>query len=403
MSSYRTGEKDPPTIPLRPVRRGDCVNPAHKPADRDPSRAWTRGGSMPGASRAFELRRSNPETNISAPSTPRARRGTIELHVLMTVNRDTVFTYSFSEKCAHDGADLQSSGRVMNQHLGSHADYSGSDLVLRHGATQDLEIWYAEVRKTFSYGFKSDLDRQLIYLPGEGQVVVRTKHGEYVCDATRGFNVSTSEVISIESQAGRTGYAMTVSHRALARRHAMNPIPRVSAPADFLPQFELEPGAPRPLAKLAKTALSPELSPSLQSSARVSQSIVDALIDLVIETLPRRSVDHRPPLPAYLMQARLLLAGDEPVLTVDYLAQKCGVSVRALQYGFREHLRITPVQAVKQARLEKAREAIARTPSLPLIQAVRRYGFTNLSRFRRAFEEVYGEAPLAYQQRLRRR
>jgi AraC-like DNA-binding protein len=86
----------------------------------------------------------------------------------------------------------------------------------------------------------------------------------------------------------------------------------------------------------------------------------------------------------------------EPITVAD-AARAAGVSVRALELGFREHLGRTPREHLRLARLAAVRSALAASdPFSETVQSIaRRWGFTHLSRFAQEYRRQYGELPSA--------
>lgn len=80
-------------------------------------------------------------------------------------------------------------------------------------------------------------------------------------------------------------------------------------------------------------------------------------------------------------------------LTVVRVAQVCGVTPRALQYAFRRHLGCTPMDYVRQVRLELAREALEDGEAPTVGDAAARYGFFNPGRFAAGYREAFDENP----------
>jgi AraC-like DNA-binding protein len=82
-------------------------------------------------------------------------------------------------------------------------------------------------------------------------------------------------------------------------------------------------------------------------------------------------------------------------LTVADIGQAVGLSVRALQRGFRAHLDSSPGQVLRTARLRRAhddlREGDPTTTSVATIAG--RWGFTNHGRFSQEYRKVYGVRP----------
>ena len=105
--------------------------------------------------------------------------------------------------------------------------------------------------------------------------------------------------------------------------------------------------------------------------------------------------------PARAVPATVRLAEDfieehlaEPITVVD-LAQRVGLSTRALQRGFLTHLGVTPTQYIRTQRLERAHaELIAGDPAHTRVADVAlRWGFTHLGRFAHAYQEMFGVHP----------
>jgi transcriptional regulator GlxA family with amidase domain len=84
----------------------------------------------------------------------------------------------------------------------------------------------------------------------------------------------------------------------------------------------------------------------------------------------------------------------DQAITVERVARAAGCSVRALQLGFRRFRNTTPMAALRQARLERARDEIARSDgSRSVIDVAARHGFGNAGRFSDIYRQAYGEYP----------
>jgi AraC-like DNA-binding protein len=103
-----------------------------------------------------------------------------------------------------------------------------------------------------------------------------------------------------------------------------------------------------------------------------------------------------PPRPAAIRTAVELMETDPTMpWTVAALAQKCGVSARTLQSGFRHHLGVPPLGYLRAVRLRRAHDELrAADPYTESVAAIaRRWGFQHLGRFAAAHEAEYGQAP----------
>ncbi|MET8979369.1 AraC family transcriptional regulator [Streptomyces sp. NPDC004539] len=80
--------------------------------------------------------------------------------------------------------------------------------------------------------------------------------------------------------------------------------------------------------------------------------------------------------------------------TVADLARLAGTSARSLQYAFRERYQVTPMQFVRQVRLDRAHDDLAQGAGT-VADTAAYWGFTNPSRFARAYRDRFGEFPAA--------
>ena len=82
-------------------------------------------------------------------------------------------------------------------------------------------------------------------------------------------------------------------------------------------------------------------------------------------------------------------------LTVEDVAEAVGLSVRALQEGFRRHIGVTPTARLREARLIGVRtELAAADPQSSSVSRIAAgWGFWHLGRFAIAYRERWGESP----------
>lgn len=83
-------------------------------------------------------------------------------------------------------------------------------------------------------------------------------------------------------------------------------------------------------------------------------------------------------------------------LVVEDIAEAVGVSVRALQSGFRRHMGSSPMAYLRDVRFDLVhKDLIAADPSegVSVTQLALARGFTHLSRFAQAYRERYGVSP----------
>ena len=137
----------------------------------------------------------------------------------------------------------------------------------------------------------------------------------------------------------------------------------------------------------------------------MASALSATIFDLILNSLPHNySEDLRKP-PVRIAPKHVKRAIDyvesnvHSGLSVDDLALACNVSIRALQYGFRHFLDITPADHIRNVRLERARRDILQSGETPLTEIAARWGFANLARFNARFRVAYGETPAEYRRR----
>jgi AraC family transcriptional regulator of adaptative response/methylated-DNA-[protein]-cysteine methyltransferase len=89
---------------------------------------------------------------------------------------------------------------------------------------------------------------------------------------------------------------------------------------------------------------------------------------------------------------RVINAGGLDTTTVEVLAASLGVGARHLARLFDKHLRASPGQLARTARLQRAKRLLDDT-KLPMTEVASRAGFRSLRRFNAVFAEVYKRAP----------
>lgn len=90
---------------------------------------------------------------------------------------------------------------------------------------------------------------------------------------------------------------------------------------------------------------------------------------------------------------------EEP-LSLGQIAEQLPLSLRMLEYLFREHLRCSPAQYYLHLRLQNARRLVTDT-HLPIQEIALRTGFSSLASLSRCFREAYQFSPAHYRRRFR--
>lgn len=91
----------------------------------------------------------------------------------------------------------------------------------------------------------------------------------------------------------------------------------------------------------------------------------------------------------------LIESAPEEALTLETIALYAGVGGRALQLAFRRELGTTPLQYLKQVRLDRARRALQAADHSEhcVADIARRFGFSHLGRFAADYAKQHGQLP----------
>jgi AraC-like DNA-binding protein len=141
-------------------------------------------------------------------------------------------------------------------------------------------------------------------------------------------------------------------------------------------------------------------SPDLLEDPLVRGAMREAAVQALLVSYPLVDADAASDTTTPRTVRRAVAFFDEHLaesITVADAARAAGVSVRALELGFREHLGRTPREHLRLARLAAARSALAAAdPFGETVQSIaRRWGFAHLSRFAQEYRRQYGELPSA--------
>ncbi|PHM30486.1 AraC family transcriptional regulator [Xenorhabdus innexi] len=92
------------------------------------------------------------------------------------------------------------------------------------------------------------------------------------------------------------------------------------------------------------------------------------------------------------VQEYLQAHAHEPI-TAEQLAQVAGVSLRSLYSGFREFLNISPMQYLRNLRMERVRTELLAGEAANVTGVALRWGFAHMGRFSAEYKARYGEMP----------
>ena len=146
---------------------------------------------------------------------------------------------------------------------------------------------------------------------------------------------------------------------------------------------------------------------NLTLPAAAAASLDEFLISLVLSQHPHNfSADltarTRSLPPRLVREAEQLMSTADSTMTVSKIAARLRVSLRSLEAGFQEHCHTTPLQRLREIRLNRVRQTLL-TPqaSTSVTTAALECGFVHLPRFSGYYKAAFGESPVQTLKRTR--
>jgi AraC-like DNA-binding protein len=175
----------------------------------------------------------------------------------------------------------------------------------------------------------------------------------------------------------------------------------LNRPIDQPIRFELTPFS-RPLelawqqaVKTMQVVQSPDLVPSSTALRRLEEFMAA----LILESHPhnysellrneKTSAD-----PRIVREAERLMKSAGPDISIGEIARELRISLRSLEFGFRDARNMTPTQVHRQFRLAAARQALLDPADTTTVTSVAvAFGFLHLARFSQYYQSMFNEAP----------
>lgn len=136
------------------------------------------------------------------------------------------------------------------------------------------------------------------------------------------------------------------------------------------------------------------LATSRLAAEALQVAVVDGLL-VLLAAAPIDVADERATPDRVVRRAARLIEEHcaEPLGTLD-IADAVGVSIRALQAGFKLHLGTTPMAYLRQARLKRVRQSLSDGTVQSVTEAAARWGITHLGLLAGDYRAPFGDAQL---------
>lgn len=134
----------------------------------------------------------------------------------------------------------------------------------------------------------------------------------------------------------------------------------------------------------------------LHTITLLNEAVVRLLLEQIFPKLHEQFRYRRPEiLPSYVKHAVDYMHAHlaQPIRMKD-VAGACGVTVRAIEYGFKEFTSSTPMAYLQRLRLEAVHTELSNSKkNVRVIDVARKWGFSNPGRFSSIYCSVYGQYP----------
>jgi AraC-like DNA-binding protein len=201
-----------------------------------------------------------------------------------------------------------------------------------------------------------------------------------------------------------SGYrSLTIAIRRQALESAWMALSGATRPPrlEFAPGISVSSGKGADILRLIRFILRElDRANNLLSAPLIAASLTDALVFSLLTGQPHNySADSQPRSPRaeprYVRQVEEYLAAHaaDPI-SLQELSTLVGLSIRAIQAGFKSHRGYSPMAFLKERRLELAhKRLLGALPGATVSEIALESGFANLGRFSMTYRRRFGEAP----------
>ncbi|WP_397473537.1 AraC family transcriptional regulator [Pusillimonas sp.] len=243
-------------------------------------------------------------------------------------------------------------------------------------------------------------DFYLIQLPISGQENIHCGAQSVRSDPNMGTIISPALEFRMRHERSAEKLFIRVERAALEQQCAQyyGQLPR--GPLNFQPAIPLTVSATRSLKRLFDWQLTEASEGTLFDQPLVAAQFEEALMIALLSTLPHNQADTAQPCciaPGFIKRAQAYIEHNAHLpLTASDIADHVGVSIRSLFAGYRKYRSTSPMQYLKEVRLDAARAQLsAPAPDTTVTQAALDWGFGHLGEFSAAYQRRFGELPSA--------
>lgn len=220
------------------------------------------------------------------------------------------------------------------------------------------------------------------------------------------IQVDGEECDYLEPQSGYLHISVTINKAVMMQRLALILDRPVPGKIIFAPTVSIKSKSIVALEQLVTYVVEGNFGQNVVETPFAAARMSQLIADMILETWPNNfSAELRNPPPAIhpkhvKIAKEYIDANPLNAVGVEELARLSGVSVRALQYGFRDFLGVSISQYERRRRLEGARNAILSGVHTSIKDVASIWGFSNVHRFGVDFKSAFGITPQDLKRRI---
>ncbi|OAP39866.1 AraC family transcriptional regulator [Sinorhizobium glycinis] len=271
----------------------------------------------------------------------------------------------------------------------------------RHYSAGPFSIWAGMCHSGMKVTFSQPSDAFVLYLPHSSAMEIDVGRKRLLSTPGTAMvgNMAQFERLTIHENRGHIGIAFEKS--AMVGQLSQLLDAPVLGDIDLCATLDTDSAAGSRLAALGSLLWDCfDVAGEDRVSATATNHLFQAAMVMILESVPhnysaRLHKPMSPAMPRNLKRAiEYMVANIAHPMSVADIAREAGTSVRALQTAFQQFKDTTPLNFLRQMRLEGVRRTLSdEANTLSIAQVARAWGFTHMGRFSAVYHDAFGQPP----------
>jgi len=242
-------------------------------------------------------------------------------------------------------------------------------------------------------------DFYLIQLPISGQESIHCGSQSVQSDPYMGTIISPALEFRMRHERSAEKLFIRVERAALEQLYAQYHGRSPRGALNFQPAIPFNVAATQSLKRLFEWQLNEASEGTLFDQPLIAAQFEETLMLALLSTLPHNQAPHSSRelsvAPGFVRRAEAFIEHNAQLpLTAGDIADHVGISIRSLFAGYRKYRDTSPMQHLKEVRLNGAKAQLSQpAPDTTVTQVALAWGFGHLGQFAAAYEQRFGELP----------